>query len=148
MPAMPTQNFPYNPVVGWLCAVAWGGAIIFVLFIATSVPEFENWIYLLPLVVFSGIFLVYFYYKYLIPVLNEKTALELDGEKLKFLIIKRTIYWKDVADIRLESYRNLSTINFVMLNGSKDIAISLKWIKGNNTDIFNAVVAYYNNSHP
>jgi hypothetical protein len=146
MPNMQTQSFPYNPVVGWLAAAFWGGAIIFLLFIGTSVPEFENWLYLLPLVVFSGLFLVYFYFKYLIPVLNGKIALELDEEKVKFLLSKRIIYWKDVADVRLEN--NTRTIYFIMLDGSKDIAISLPWIKGYNIDIFNSVVACFNNSHP
>jgi hypothetical protein len=148
MQQLKTQSFPYNPLVVWLGAIFFGGTILFILFLGTSVPEFEDGLYLLPFVIISVAFLAYFYYKYLAPILSGKIALQLDEEKLTFPITKRTIYWKNVADIRLENYKNLNTMYFTMLDGGKDIVISLNWIKGDNADLYNAIVAFYNDVHP
>jgi len=139
-------GFPYSPVVRFFVASLFGGLILFILFMGDSILEIGDSPYFLLLLLVIALFLFYFCYKYLIPVLQGKIAMELDQEKLQFLMTKMVIYWKDVADIRTDNYSNTKVVYFTMLDGRKDIGISLAWIKGDNVAVYNSIVEYFNNA--
>jgi len=82
----------------------------------------------------------------------DKTAIELDEEKLKFFISgplllqkrRSVIYWKDVQDIEFVSpVRRSAIILFIMTDGGDNAGISTKYISGNDKEIYDTVMKYY-----
>jgi hypothetical protein len=103
--------------------------------------------------------LIYLCIMYYIPCLLNKTALELDAEKLQsfitgkllFQIPPGIIFWKDIDDIEYVTSRGLgisfgarsvSIISFKMKDGSA-AGISTKNISGNDKEIYETVTAYF-----
>ncbi len=82
----------------------------------------------------------------LIPALKGTIAMELDGQGMKDYIRNITIDWKDVDDIYLRPGRTSSMLVFELKFDShlgKRIHVLLRWVEGRDTDIFNTVVAYF-----
>lgn len=134
--------------------------------IITNHSDYRDWL------IFGAISLIiasrfaYLCVMYYIPCFNDKTALELDEEKLQcfitgkllYQIAPNTIYWKDIADIDYTyAYRRGAIISFTMKNGDSDNPIYTKYnprgdygicteyISGNSKEIYNSIVEYFNN---
>ncbi|HWZ04397.1 MAG TPA: hypothetical protein VNX40_12355, partial [Mucilaginibacter sp.] len=89
---------------------------------------------------------------YYIPCLTNKTALELDDEKLQFNIkgflklqkMRDIIYWKDINDLDYFSNRHTGAIIVLKMNdGSDTSGMSLKWVSGNDKEIYQTITAYF-----
>jgi hypothetical protein len=82
----------------------------------------------------------------LIPALKGAVALELDETGSKDYIRNIIIDWKDVEDIYLRPARFSSRLVFELKFESdfgKQVSVLLRWVEGSDTDIFNTVVAYF-----
>jgi hypothetical protein len=84
--------------------------------------------------------------KRLIPAIKGNIALELTDTTLIDYIRNITIDWKDIKDIELVRGRSASTI-LIDLKWESDygsqIAIPLRWVKGKDDDIYDMVIAYF-----
>jgi hypothetical protein len=96
---------------------------------------------------------IYLTITYFIPCLKNKTALELDNDKLQFFIkgkllfqIPRDVaYWKDMEDIEFTSpLRGSAFISFKMKDGSA-FGFRTLYIAGNDSDIYNTIMQYFKN---
>jgi hypothetical protein len=90
--------------------------------------------------------LIIMIYTRLIPALKGEIALELDENGAKDYIRKIVIDWKDVEDIYLRPGRSSSMLVFELKFESdfgKQVSVLLRWVEGRDNDIFNAVVAYF-----
>jgi hypothetical protein len=84
--------------------------------------------------------------KRLIPALKGEIALELNEQGIVDYIRNVTIDWKDIQEITLRRGRSASTMRVVIKWESdygKEIWIPLRWIKGKDADIYNTVLAYF-----
>jgi hypothetical protein len=124
----------------------------------TRNADSQSWLvfYLFSAIILSR--LIYLCVMYYIPCLREKTALELDDEKLQsfitgkllFQIPPGTIYWKDIDDIEYDttpgwmsfSMYKVSIISFTMKDGSV-AGISTKSISGKDKEIYESVMEYF-----
>lgn len=82
----------------------------------------------------------------LIPALRGEVAFELDEQGMKDYIRGITIDWKDVEDIYLQPSRSSSMLVFELKFESdfgKRIHVLLRWVEGRDSEIFNRVVAYF-----
>ena len=85
-------------------------------------------------------------YARLIPALKGEIALELDENGVKDYIRKIVIDWKDVEDIYLRPARTASMLVFELKFESdfgKQVSVLLRWVEGRDSDIFDTVVAYF-----
>lgn len=84
--------------------------------------------------------------KRLIPALRGEVALELNEQGIVDYIRNVTIDWKDIQEITLRRGRSASTMQVVIKWESdygKQLSIPLRWIKGKDDDIYNAVLYYF-----
>jgi hypothetical protein len=84
--------------------------------------------------------------KRLMPALNGATALELDELGLNDYIRNVSIAWADIEAISLARGRSAATIRLNLKWEStygSTITIPLRWIKGKDDDIYNAVMVYF-----
>jgi hypothetical protein len=85
-------------------------------------------------------------YTRLIPAMKGEIALELDENGAKDYIRNIIIDWKDVEDIYLKPSRTSSMLVFELKFESdfgKQVSVLLRWVEGRDNDIFNTVVAYF-----
>ena len=85
-------------------------------------------------------------YSRLVPALRGDIALELDEQGMKDYIRNITVDWKDVEDISLQPGRSSSMLVFELKFESdfgSRISVLLRWVEGRDTEIFNTVVAYF-----
>jgi len=84
--------------------------------------------------------------KRLIPAIKGDISLELTEDLLIDYIRNITIEWKDIKGIKLLRGRSASTLQ-VELNWESDygkqINIPLRWVTGKDSDIYDAVLAYF-----
>jgi hypothetical protein len=89
---------------------------------------------------------------YFIPCLQGKTALALDSDKLQFFIkgklllqdVRAVAYWKDINEITyISPYKGSPVISFTMRD-RKDFAFRTKYIAGNDKEIYNTTMEYFN----
>jgi len=84
--------------------------------------------------------------KRLIPALKGDIAMQLDNEGISDYIRNVSINWVDIDEISLVRGRSSSSVRiglkFVSDYGSF-ITISLRWIKGNDDDIYDTISTYY-----
>lgn len=100
-----------------------------------------------------GVFALFFLFllislviKRLIPALKGNIALELDEYGLNDYIRNVCINWKDIKEIKLIRSRSASAIQIDLKWESEygsQLTIYLRWVKGKDDDIFDAVMAYY-----
>jgi len=85
--------------------------------------------------------------KRLMPAIKGDIALQLDDEGISDYIRDVSINWADIKEINLVRGRSASTmqidLKFESDHGSR-IAIPLRWIKGNDDDIYETTMAYFN----
>lgn len=84
--------------------------------------------------------------KRLIPALRGDIALELDEEGINDYIRDISIEWKDIEKITLRRGRSASTMLIDLKWESdygKQIGILLRWVKGNDAEIYETVLAYF-----
>jgi hypothetical protein len=82
----------------------------------------------------------------LIPAFKREVALELDENGVKDYIRNIILDWKDVEDIALKPGRSSAMLIFELKFESdfgKNVAISLRWVEGGENDIYNTVLAYF-----
>jgi hypothetical protein len=84
--------------------------------------------------------------KRLVPAIKGDIALQLDDEGISDYIRDISINWTDIKEVNLVRGRSASTmqidLKFESGHGSR-IAIPLRWIKGNDDDIYEATMAYF-----
>ena len=126
-------------------------AIILYFSTATDNSVYKSWLLfgvILLLIIGRFIYLLISYY---LPCLQNKTALEINAEKIQFFIkakiplqtSRELIYWKDVRELDFVSTRLPGAIiTFKMNDGSDDSSLPLKYIAGDNRDIFDTMVGY------
>jgi hypothetical protein len=89
--------------------------------------------------------------KRLIPALRGDIALELDEEGINDYIRDISIEWKDIEKITLRRGRSAATILIDLKWESdygKQIGILLRWVKGNDAEIYDTVLAYFEQTNP
>jgi hypothetical protein len=100
-----------------------------------------------------GVFLFFFLFmvtllvtQRLVPALKGNTALQLDDEGISDYIRDVSINWEDIKEISLVRGRSASTIviylKFESDHGSM-ITIHLRWVKGNDSEIHDNILAYF-----
>ncbi len=103
--------------------------------------------------VIYGIFCLFFVFmvsllvvKRLIPAIKGDIALQLDEEGINDYIRDVSIGWADIDDIRLIRGRSASLLR-ISLKFESDygsaITIPLRWVKGKDDDIYDAVLNYF-----
>lgn len=84
--------------------------------------------------------------KRLVPALKGKIALELNDDVLIDYIRNITINWTDIKAIKRLRGRSASTL-IIDLKWESDygsqIAVPLRWVKGKDTEIYDNVLAYF-----
>lgn len=84
--------------------------------------------------------------KRFVPALRGDIALQLDEEGISDYIRNISINWGDIDEISMVRGRSASSVR-VGLKFDSDygnwIIIPLRWIKGNDDDIYDAITAYY-----
>jgi hypothetical protein len=113
--------------------------------------DYKSWlIFGLVLLILLGRF-IYLTVMYFIPCLKDKTALELDRDKLQLFITGKLLfqiprdvaYWKDIKEIEYTSaFRGSPVISFKMNDGSV-FGFRTAYIAGNNKDIYNTIMEYF-----
>jgi len=84
--------------------------------------------------------------KRLIPALKGDIALALDDEGINDYIRDISIEWKDIEKIELIRSRSSAMMRIDLKWESdygKQIAISLRWVKGKDAEIYDTVMAYF-----
>ena len=84
--------------------------------------------------------------KRLIPALKGDIALAIDDEGINDYIRDISIEWKDIEKIELIRSRSASIMRIDLKWESdygKQIAISLRWVKGKDAEIYDTVMAYF-----
>ncbi|WP_348084104.1 hypothetical protein [Mucilaginibacter sp.] len=87
--------------------------------------------------------LVFFVRRCLVPAIKNQPALLLDEEKLTFYVTGSVIYWKDVVEISFDKSRYTKYLSFDLLGDKKNIGLGLTWVRGNNKEIYETVLAYF-----
>lgn len=135
--------------------------VTFLLYI-TLIPrnaDYKSWlIFGSILAIILGRF-IYLAIRYFIPCFNDKTALELDKDKLQlfikgkllFQISRNVAYWKEIEDIQFNSPPLWSTtsifkavISFKMNDGSV-FCFGTKYIAGKDREINNTIMEHFKN---
>jgi len=82
----------------------------------------------------------------LMPAFKGEVALELDENGVKDYIRNIILDWKDVEDIALKPGRSSAMLIFELKFESdfgKTVAISLRWVEGNQNEVYSTVLAYF-----
>jgi hypothetical protein len=95
---------------------------------------------------FSTFMLVVLISSRLIPAIKGNIALQLDEEGISDYIRDVSINWGDIKEISLVRGRSASMVR-IGLKFESDygnvVTITLRWVKGNDDDIYDAIAAYY-----
>jgi len=127
--------------------------VVFYIILITPKADYKSWL------VLSGILLVllgrliYLAVMYFIPCLKDKTALELDKDKLQLFITGKLLfqiprdvaYWKDIKDIEYTSLPRGSPIISFKMNDGSVFGFRTNYIAGKNKDIYNTIMEYFKN---
>ena len=79
-------------------------------------------------------------YFYVLPVLRGKTFAEMDNEKIYLSAKNKTIYWSDVQRV---IYGDLLSTATLKLKNGKKARINLNCIQGDNSDVYETILAYF-----
>ena len=82
----------------------------------------------------------------LMPALRGEIALELDEHGLKDYIRNLSLDWKDLEDIGLKPGRSSAMLVCELKFDSdfgKQVMVSLRWVDGKDSEIYNTVLAYF-----
>jgi len=115
--------------------------------------NYKSWLIFGFLLLIIFVRFIYLAIMYFIPCFKDKTALELDREKLQlfikgkllFQVPRDVAYWKDMEDIEFTSPpRGSAIISFKMKDGSV-FGFRTRYIAGNDRDIYNTIMEYFKN---
>jgi hypothetical protein len=142
---METIKFKYSTYQTWFAVILLSSLICFCLY---SLKTNNRGSVLDPMLLFIAILaglLIYTCYKFLLPLLQGKTILELDQEKLQYVAKNRVIHWKDIArmDYNIGSQTGNWAIRFVMKDGSPDQKVSTLYIAGKDKAIYDTIADYF-----
>jgi hypothetical protein len=145
-------QFPYSKKVAFVGVIVL--LIVILLLLKTCIQSY--YAHDIVSVVIYGVFvliiiavLAIMIYSRLIPALKGEIALELDENGAKDYIRKIVIDWKDIEDIHLRPSRTSAMLVFELKFESdfgKQVSVLLRWVEGRDSDIFNTVVAYFDES--
>jgi hypothetical protein len=82
----------------------------------------------------------------LVPALKGEIALELDENGIKDYIRNIVLDWKDIEDIGLKPGRSSAMLVLELKFDSdfgKQVFFSLRWVEGKDRDIYDTVLAYF-----
>jgi len=92
--------------------------------------------------------LIYRFYEviflHMVPLFKRKSALELDNEKLFYGAKNKKIYWVDIKQIKSSPY-GIFPIKLILNNGKK-VGIYQSEIRGEEKEIYEDILAYFNQS--
>ncbi len=126
--------------------------LMFYIALITRQSDYRSWLFFCAIMLIIVGRASYVTVMYLIPCLKGKIALELDPDKLQLFIAGKLLfqiprdvaYWKDISDIEYTApYRGSPIISFTMNNGSV-FGFRTKYIAGNDKDIYNTIMEYFN----
>jgi hypothetical protein len=127
--------------------------IVLLLLMLSNVIGAHNTLAWIVFGIFSVLFLAMFtmlIMKRLIPSLKGDIAFELDEQGMNDYIRDVSIGWKDIKAINLVRGRSAATMR-IDLKWESDygnqIAIPLRWIKGKDQQIYETVMAYFEQQH-
>jgi len=143
---METKKYGYSKYQNMFAILLTSGMLAFAIYMLISMGSYyQVWLIIIPFILIILAMFAYVCKKFFFPSLRGDVALEIDKDKIQFFITKRIIYWRDVKDLYQSYFSNNGPyIMFKMKDGSKDIGISTKYIMGNNKDIYNTVIDYFN----
>lgn len=136
-------KYPYSTILTCFHAIWLFAFFIFSIFLSIDLSDPGNKVFIpdIFITLILGALIVYFFIKIILPLIQGKSALELDKEKLQYFIFNKTIYWKDVENIIYADRTNGSwLISFIMKDGSNDIKIQTRYIAGKNKEIYNSIL--------
>jgi hypothetical protein len=93
--------------------------------------------------------LIYICNKIFLPMLHGETILEIDEEKLQYLLKDLTLYWKDIEDLDYEDYSfnrggmTMFKVRFTMKESGSVIRISPWLIEGDSKAIFDSILTAF-----
>jgi hypothetical protein len=143
---MEEMRYPYSSkqitfgVIGITGMIA---AFIYLLII--NISDKNAWIVSMIFILMMLVMAIFYFKKFVSPLLKGTTALELDKEKLQlFVFSTKTVYWKDVQYIDYEplKYGGYS-IRFAIKDSSENRKISTKFVAGDDADIYKKVSEYF-----
>ena len=140
---MEAKVYYYSLLVGLIGAIFFGSLAIGVIYLGVTANDAKIWIVVGLLELLACTLVYYSCQICLLPAIRREIALELDDEKLQFYITDRTIYWKDVAEIFEDFGDQSPSIRFELVDGSDDIRIGTKYIRGSNKKIYNTIQEYF-----
>ncbi|MBC7398822.1 MAG: hypothetical protein H7289_02665 [Mucilaginibacter sp.] len=112
-----------------------------------SNDRFNLWLFGVVLI-FAALMLVVVITKRLIPAFRKETILEFTDTELIDYLRNIIINWQDIQSIELRRTRS-ARIMVVRLkwesDHGKDITISLRWVAGNDLEIYNTALTYLDN---
>ncbi len=118
----------------------------FFLYMIMRFPPIPASLFMVALFLGTAAMTIYLCRKFFWPLLTGKIALELDEDKLQFFITDRKIYWKDIKDVSYDILNHGGwAIIFSFENGSDNVNISTKYIKGSDQDIYDTIKQYFEN---
>ncbi len=85
------------------------------------------------------------------PALRGDIALALDEQGISDYIRDVSINWEDIEEIKLIRGRSASTLQIDLKFESdygSQIGITLRWVKGRDEEIYDTVMAYFENNEP
>jgi hypothetical protein len=141
---METIKFKYSAYQTWIAVILLSCLICFCLYSEKTNSKDALNPMLLFIAVLAGL-LVYTCYKFLLPLLQGKTILELDKDKLQYAAKNRVIRWKDIArmDYNIGSQTGNWAIRFIMKDGSPDQKVSTLYIAGKDKAIYDTIADYF-----
>jgi hypothetical protein len=130
--------------------------VLFYMIVINEDSDYRAWlVFGFVLSVVWGRF-IYLASMYHIPCLQGKTALALDTDKLQLFIkgklllqdVRDVAYWKDIDNIAYISLRKGSPVISLTMKDGNDFAFRTKYIAGNDKEIYNTIMAFFNSALP
>ncbi len=147
---MQSVQYPYNKIASIIYTILVLGVLIFfpTPLIIKGIGTHDNFVWILLLFALVWLsFLIYLVIKYLIPALQNKTALEINSIGITSHIKNVIIYWNDIEEIRLVGARSpwlYITFKWKTDHGDS-ININLQYVKGDDQEICDTANGYLEN---
>ncbi|MEO7215279.1 hypothetical protein [Mucilaginibacter sp.] len=140
---MGTTTFVYSKTVGFTGLAFFAGFMSVFLVLGFIANDSKLWMFVSFIEISILVSLVFFVRRCLVPAIKNQPALLLDEEKLTFYVTGSVIYWKDVVEISFDKSRYTKYLSFDLLGDKKNIGLGLTWVRGNNKEIYETVLAYF-----
>jgi len=143
---METIKYKYSPYQTWFSVILLSSLTGFCLYSVKTNNLVKNpWDPIVFFIVLLVGLLIYTCVRFLVPLLQGKTILELDKEKLHYAAKNRIIYWKAVEriDYVVGAQTGNWSIRFIMKDGTPDQKVSTLYIAGKDKAIYETIMAYF-----